>query len=358
MTKTKRIIILTFVLLLVGSLVVVPMIDDYSPSEPKIEEALAEFAFSENLEMKYGDTRLVNIKHTSTKASKIQLYLDDSIIQTWTYPEKRISYLLESNKFNVGAKELKLVVFKGLNLVSEDSRLVKIVSNIIPKQRKALIAKLYPHNQGHFTQGLEFNGNTLFEGTGQNGSSLLAKIDINTGNPIKEVNLEPAYFGEGITIVGNNVYQITWQQQKCFIYNKETFEKVNEISYSGEGWGLCNDAHNIIMSDGSERLYFRNPQTFEINKIIEVYDNVGPITNLNELEYIDGKIYANIWQQNYIVVIDPLSGKILQKIDCSEVISKARGAGEVLNGIAFHSATKKLYLTGKHWNKIAEVTIK
>jgi glutamine cyclotransferase len=112
------------------------------------------------------------------------------------------------------------------------------------------------------------------------------------------------------------------------------------------------------MSDGSERLYFRNPQTFEINKIIEVYDNVGPITNLNELEYIDGKIYANVWQQNYLVVIDPFSGKVLQKINCTDVISKARGGGEVLNGIAFQSSTKKIYLTGKHWSKLAEVTIK
>jgi glutamine cyclotransferase len=358
MSKTRRIIILTLILLMVGSLVIVPMIDNYSTTEPKVQEALAEFAFNESVEMKYGDIRQVNIKHASSKASKIELYIDDSLVQLWNHPATNISYTLESKQFNVGAKELKLSVFKGLELVNEESRLLKIVSNIIPKQRRASVVKLYNHNQGHFTQGLEFNGNTLFEGTGQNGSSLLAKIDMNTGNPIKEINLDPTYFGEGITILGNNVYQITWQQQKCFIYNKETLEKVNEISYSGEGWGLCNDAHNIIMSDGSERLYFRNPQSFEINKIIEVYDNVGPITNLNELEYIDGKIYANVWQQNYLVVIDPFSGKVLQKINCTDVISKARGGGEVLNGIAFQSSTKKIYLTGKHWSKLAEVTIK
>ena len=121
---------------------------------------------------------------------------------------------------------------------------------------------------------------------------------------------------------------------------------------------MCNDAKHIIMTDGSERLYFRNPQTFEINRIVEVYDNLGPITSLNELEYIDGKIYANVWQQNYIVVIDPNSGKVLKKIDCSEVVSKAKGGGEVLNGIAYQPATKKLYLTGKNWSKIAEVVIK
>lgn len=358
MSKSKSIIFLTLIILMVGSLVVVPMFDNYSKNEDLSVEVLAEFAFTDNVDMKFGDVRKVNIKHTSLKASKIELFIEDSLVQTWNHPKKNFSYTLESNKFNVGAKELKLVVYKGNAVVFEDSRLMRVLSNIIPIKKKASVMNLYPHNQGHFTQGFEFNGNELYEGTGQNGSSLLAKIDLNSGNPIKEVNLEPAYFGEGITILGNNVYQITWQQQKCFVYNKETLEKINEITYNGEGWGLCNDAKHIIMTDGSERLYFRNPQTFEINRIVEVYDNLGPITSLNELEYIDGKIYANVWQQNYIVVIDPNSGKVLKKIDCSEVVIKAKGGGEVLNGIAYQPATKKLYLTGKNWSKIAEVVIK
>lgn len=358
MSKSKSIIFLTLIILMVGSLVVVPMFDNYSKNEDLSVEVLAEFAFTDNVDMKFGDVRKVNIKHTSLKASKIELFIEDSLVQTWNHPKKNFSYTLESNKFNVGAKELKLVVYKGNAVVFEDSRLMRVLSNINPIKKKASVMKLYPHNQGHFTQGFEFNGNELYEGTGQNGSSLLAKIDLNSGNPIKEVNLEPAYFGEGITILGNNVYQITWQQQKCFVYNKETLEKINEITYNGEGWGLCNDAKHIIMTDGSERLYFRNPQTFEINRIVEVYDNLGPITSLNELEYIDGKIYANVWQQNYIVVIDPNSGKVLKKIDCSEVVIKAKGGGEVLNGIAYQPATKKLYLTGKNWSKIAEVVIK
>lgn len=358
MSKTKRIIILTFILLMVGSLVIVPMVDNYSTVSTVSNDVIAEFAFSENVEMKFGDVRKVNIKHTTAKASKIELFIDDSLLQSWAHPKKNFFYLLESNKFNVGAKELKLVVYKGASIVFEDSRLMRILSNIDPKSLKASVVKLYPHNQGHFTQGLEFNGNTLYEGTGQNGSSLVAKIDLTSGNPTKEVNLDPSYFGEGITILGDNIYQITWQQQKCFVYNKETLEKTNEITYSGEGWGLCNDSKNIIMTDGSERLYFRNPQTFEIIKTIEVYDNQGPITNLNELEYIDGKIYANVWQQNYIIVIDPNSGKVIKKIDCSEVVLKAKGGGEVLNGIAYQPATKKFFLTGKNWSKIAEVVFK
>lgn len=358
MSKSKRIIFLTLIVLMVGSIVLVPMFDNYSKNDDQSLEVLAEFAFTDNIDMQFGDVRKVNIKHASLKASKIELFIEDSLVQTWNHPPKRFFYTLQSNKFHVGAKELKLVVFKGSTVVFEDSRLMRVLSNINPIKKKASVIKLYPHNQGHFTQGFEFSGNTLYEGTGQNGSSLLAKIDLNSGNPINEVNLEPTYFGEGITIMGNSVYQITWQQQKCFIYNKETLEKTNEITYSGEGWGLCNDAKNIIMTDGSERLYFRNPQTFDIVKIVEVYDNLGPITNLNELEYIEGKIYANVWQQNYIVVIDPDSGKVIKKIDCSEVITKAKGSGEVLNGIAYQATTKKLFLTGKHWSKIAEVVIK
>lgn len=358
MTKTKRIFILVFVLLLIGSMVLVPIFDNMGSNNVEIQENLAQFAFTQNLEIIQGKSRKIVIDHKSLKASKIQLFLDDSLVSTWNHPTQKINFKIDSKYLKVGAKELKLSVFKGAQLISEDSRLLVVLSDIIPQKLKAIVQKLLPHNQGHFTQGLEFNGNTLYEGTGQNGSSLLAKIDMNTGNPSKEVNLEPNYFGEGITILGNNVYQITWQQQKCFVYNKESLDKVSEINYSGEGWGLCNDGKNLIMTDGSERLYFRDPKTFEIIKTLEVYDNQGPITNLNELEFIDGKIYANVWQQDFIIVIDYLSGKVLQKIDCSDVVAKARGGGEVLNGIAYDFSSKKLYFTGKNWSNMAEVLLK
>jgi hypothetical protein len=165
MSKTKRIIILSFILLMVGSLVIVPMIDNYSTTTTKLEKPLAEFAFTDNIEMKYGDVRQVNVKNTALKASKIEFYIDDSLVQTWNHPPKNVSYLLESNKFNLGAKELKLVVFKGASISYEDSRLLRVLSNVKPKSLKASVIKLYPHNQGHFTQGFEFSGNTLYEGT-------------------------------------------------------------------------------------------------------------------------------------------------------------------------------------------------
>ncbi len=358
MSKAKRIVVISLILLFVGSMVLVPLFENNTKESDSASEVLAQFAFQNNLEIYHGLSRDINIIHTSLRASKVELYLDDSLLSSWNHPPKKIKFQLNSEKLKVGAKELRLAIYKGGTLAFEDSRLLVILSDIVPIRRKASVVKLYPHNQGHFTQGLEFNGNTLYEGTGQNGSSLLAKIDMSTGNPTQEVDLESTYFGEGITILGNKVYQITWQQQKCFVYNKETLEKVSEINYNGEGWGLTNNGSQLIMTDGSERIYLRDPSSFEILKTIEVYDNKGPISNLNELEYIDGKIYANVWQQDFIVVIDPISGKVLEKIDCSEVILKARGTGEVLNGIAYQASTKKLFLTGKNWSNMAEVRLK
>lgn len=358
MSKAKRIFIIGSLALIIIAMVAGPLMDTLQSTSTETTEILASFSDDTNFELKHGHHKLIKINHQSLKASKIQLFIDDSLVETWNHPLKSIQYQIDTEKLNVGAKELRLVVYKGGSIVSEDSRLLVVLSDINPKNVKASVVKLYPHNQGHFTQGLEFDGNTLYEGTGQNGSSLVAKIDLNTGNPSIETNLEPTYFGEGITILGNQVYQITWQQQKCFVYNKSTLEKISEINYSGEGWGLSNNGNQLIMTDGSERLYFRNPQTFEIIKTVEVYDNKGPITNLNELEFIDGKLYANVWQQNFIVVIDPNTGKVVQKIDCSEIIAKARGAGEVLNGIAYQKATGKLFLTGKNWSNMAEVNLK
>lgn len=358
MSKAKRIFIFGSLLLIIIAMVAGPLMDTIQSKETETTEILANFTDNSNFELKHGQKKIIRISHQSLKASKLQLFLDDSLVQTWNHPQKSIQYSINTGKLKVGAKELRLVVYKGGSIVSEDSRLLVVLSDVTPKNVKASVINLYPHNQGHFTQGFEFDGNTLYEGTGQNGSSLVAKIDLKTGNPIVETNLEPAYFGEGITILGNNVYQITWQQQKCFVYNKATLEKVSEISYNGEGWGLSNNGSQLIMTDGSERLYFRNPQTFEIIKTVEVYDNKGPITNLNELEFINGKLYANVWQQNYIVVVDPNTGKVIQKIDCTDVVTKARGTGEVLNGIAYQKSTGKLFLTGKNWSNTAEVNLK
>ncbi len=359
MSKTRRILIIVILLLLLGAYFIIPLVDNFDPKTPTQENEieLAYFNFAEDITLKYGSTKNLSFTVKDKSVSKIELVISDNIIQTWNVPRGTISFELNSAKLVLGAQEIKLNIFSKNQLISEDSRLIRVLSDVKPQQLNAKVISLLPHNTLHFTQGLEFYGNELFEGTGQYNESKIMRLDLSSGKIKKSVLIEPTCFGEGITIFNDKLYEITWKEQKCFIYNVNTLELEKTINYVGEGWGLCNDGKNIIMSDGSERIYFRNPETFEIIKTIEVYDNVGPKINLNELEYIDGKIFANVWQENYILVIDPAIGKIERVINCSSVIGQAKGTGEVLNGIAYNKNTKKLYFTGKNWNKIAEVEL-
>jgi glutamine cyclotransferase len=221
------------------------------------------------------------------------------------------------------------------------------------------VTKEYPHDTQNYTQGLEFNNGKLYEGTGdpsQQGKTVVGQIDLKTGGFSGLKNgLDQTYFGEGITIFGNELFQLTWRNGKCFVYDKNTMQLKRDISYTGDGWGLCNDGKALIMSDGTERIYFRNPKTFQIIRTIDVYDNVGPRTFINELEFVNGKIYANIYQTNTIIAIDPLTGKVLEEIDASALEISGKSGGDVLNGIAFNPLTNKTYLTGKYWSKLFEV---
>ena len=205
---------------------------------------------------------------------------------------------------------------------------------------------------------MEFNEGVLYEGTGQLGQSMVAQVNLNSGEIIKKMGLDGTYFGEGITILKDKLYQLTWQNQKCFVYNKSTLAIEKDLTYTGEGWGLCNDGSSLIMSDGTERIVFRNPETFQIERTIEVYDDRGPISKLNELEYIDGLIYANIWMTNSAVVIQPENGKVIAVIDGSILIKEGQNGGDVMNGIAFNAKTSKTYMTGKNWSKLFEVRFK
>ncbi len=359
MSKTKRISIIIILALLLGAYFIIPLIDNFSPQQidEEVEEELAHFDFSDNFTLKYGSEKKMSFTVQSSNVSKIELVISDNLIQTWSKPRGKIYFDFNTKKLLLGAQEVKINIFKGNTLHSEDSRLIRVLSDIIPKQIIAKVKSLSSHNPLNFTQGLEFYKNQLFESTGQYGESKVMKLDFSSGNATKSVDVEATYFGEGITVLNDKIFEITWKEQKCFVYDVNSLALEKTISYVGEGWGLCNDGTNILMSDGSERIYFRNPNTFEITRTIEVYNNKGPIINLNELEYIEGKIYANVWQANYIVVIDPLVGKVERIIDCGEVIGQARGNGEVLNGIAYNKLTKKMYFTGKNWSKIAEVKL-
>jgi glutamine cyclotransferase len=227
------------------------------------------------------------------------------------------------------------------------------------------IQKVYAHDTTAYTQGIEWHNNSLIEGTGLKGKSLLYQMDDQLKPFGKKVKLDPVYFGEGITVFDGKIYQLTGEEHVVFVYDATTFKKIKTLSWPYEGWGLTHNDTALIVSTGSSNLYFVNPTDFSIQKTLGVFNEYGYQSMLNELEYVDGKIFANIYGQNNIVVIDPNSGKITNKIDCSNLLAQAKAsynpllidAGYVLNGIAYRKSTDTYFLTGKCWPVIVEVKL-
>lgn len=219
------------------------------------------------------------------------------------------------------------------------------------------IFSIYPHNETYFTQGFEFSGDTLVESTGKNGYSKIVKYDLNTGNIFCERTLSSEYFGEGITVFNNLIYQLTWHGEKCFVYSYDDIEVLDTLDYTGEGWGLTNDGTDIIMSNGSDKLFFRDPATFGIIKTLTVKDsNNYSVSSLNELEFVNGIIYANVWGGNYIIGIDAESGVVIKKYYLTDLLSYEEAVeSDVLNGIA--SMNGHFFVTGKYWPKIFEIEL-
>ncbi len=315
------------------------------------------FEFEENLAVTFGSP--VNFSfQTGEGVQQVDFICNDTVIKSWKNPTENLNYTFNLANRGVGTYPIRLVATLENGQTYADQRLMRVLSDIEPEIWIAKVIKTYPHQVASFTQGLEFNNGELYEGTGQKGASKIAKVDLKTGKHLQEMNIDATYFGEGITVLNGLIYQLTWTSGKCFVYDQQNLQLKSELLYSGEGWGLCNDGTQIIMSNGTERLVFRDPKTFQITKSIEVYTNQGPIPNLNELEFIDGKIYANVWMTNRIMVIDPQTGKVEAVIDGNEPYKIGQGGGDVLNGIAYNTLTKSLYLTGKYWPLLMEVQLK
>lgn len=221
------------------------------------------------------------------------------------------------------------------------------------------IKNSWPHDTRAYTQGLIFLDGILWESTGQYGASSLRKVELKTGKVIKQISVPRTYFAEGMTVFHNKVFQLTWQEHKGFIYDPATFQKQGEFDYTGEGWGLTHDGASLIMSDGTDQIRFLDPSTLQTTRTINVKDRGEPVDQLNELEYIDGEIYANVYQTDRIARIEPKTGRILGWIDLTGLLAlKDRTGGEdVLNGIAYDEAGKRLFVTGKMWPKLFEIEI-
>ncbi len=227
-----------------------------------------------------------------------------------------------------------------------------------PANLSLSIQQTYPHDTGSFTQGLIIYKGKMYESTGENGHSRLMEIDLKTGRANREVKLDDKYFGEGITILNDTVYQLTWQNKVVLVYTLKDFKKIKEFPINTEGWGITNDGKSLIVSDGTSNLYYYDPATFRLLRTQGVTDAGGLAYNINELEYIDGYVYANQWQLGYIYKIDPATGQVLAKADLNEIWNriKARDArADVPNGIAYDSEQKKIYITGKLWPELYEI---
>jgi len=220
------------------------------------------------------------------------------------------------------------------------------------------VLKTFPHDPHAFTQGLEYYGGFLYESTGETGQSSVRKIELETGKVLQKTELSSEYFGEGLTIFQGKIYQLTWLTKVGFVYDLRTFRKLREFHFYGEGWGLAHDATNLILSDGTNTLRYLDPETFAVVRKLEVYDGKQAVTNLNELEYIENDIYANVWHANRIARIDARSGQVRAWIDCSAIAAEEQKEPEgVLNGIAYDSARHKLFVTGKDWTHVYEIRV-
>ncbi len=222
------------------------------------------------------------------------------------------------------------------------------------------VVEVYPHDPAAFTQGLFFWQGLLYEGTGLYGESSLRQVRLEDGAVLRRVDLEPGFFGEGIAAFGNRIYQLTWREQTGFIYDLGSLNKLGEFTYQGEGWGLTTDGTYLIMSDGSSTLRFVDPETLEIVDRLQVLAAGGAVPLLNELEYVEGEIWANIWLTSVICRIDPASGQVVGWIDLSELTRRELAANpgiDVLNGIAYDAETGRVFVTGKLWSNIYQIRL-
>ena len=297
------------------------------------------------------------LNSNSKTIDSIIYYVNDKKVGSKKGVEK-LSFELKDQK--LGYQNLKAIVYyEGQN--AEATKRVELVSDIQPKLLKYTIVNTYPHDTLAYTQGLEFYRDTLYEGTGQYGKSSLRKTDYKTGKVYKQNSLDSKYFGEGITILNNKVYQLTWQNNEGYVYNADTFQKEKTFTYFKpiEGWGLTNDGKNLYQSDGTEKIWIMDPTTLKEVDYLNVYSFETKIKSINELEWIDGKIYGNVYQKDAIAIINPKNGAVEAIINLADLKKKITKLpdNDVLNGIAYNPKTKTIFVTGKNWDKMFEIKI-
>ena len=272
----------------------------------------------------------------------------------------KVSNKIVLKNISLGEKIIKAKVFCN-NKKEVLIKKIVVLSSIKPKIYNYEILNIYQHDINSYTQGLEFHKGVLYESTGQYGESKLRALDYKNNKILKNINLSPSYFGEGLTVLNEKIYQLTWKEGRGLIYDVNTLEQLDSFNYgqSKEGWGLCNDGRQLYKTDGSENIWILNAETLEEEGFVQAYTNKGRLTNLNELEWVEGKIYANRYQKNGVAIVNPTNGAIEAVLDFKDLKNKVTNHSglDVLNGIAYNAETKSLFVTGKRWDKLFEVRI-
>jgi len=292
----------------------------------------------------------------SKEIDSVAYFVNDKKVGSSKGAEK---FKFELKNQKLGYQYLKATIYFGSDS-SDATKRVEVVSNVEPKLLKYKIVNTYPHDTKAFTEGLEFHDGTLYESTGQKGDSYFRSVDYKTGKVIKQVDLPKEYFGEGITFINGKIFQLSWQENTGFIYDAKTLKLEKTFKYDKEieGWGMTNDGKYIYRSDGTEKIWKMDPETQKLIDYINVYSGTSKIKAINELEYINGKFYVNVWQKDAIAIVNPTSGAvegILNMSDLRKFIKHPQA--EVLNGIAYNPQTKTIFITGKYWEKMFEITV-
>lgn len=317
----------------------------------KMENSGREFTYGEELK---GELKVDG----ELGVDSIVCYWDNKRILTTSSGEFRFRIPEEKT----GKRILKLVAFHPGNKQSIVTQSVIVRPDKAPHKYNYEVVKVYKHDPKAYTQGLVYQDGFMYEGTGQHGFSSVRKVDLATNEILSVLSIDNKYFGEGITIYKDKIYQITWQSHIGFVYDLKTFSRESTFSYNSQGWGITTVGNKLIMSDGSNKLYHIAPESFGVMKEVEVYDNAGTVENLNELEYINGLIWANVWLTDRIVLIDPETGAVRGELDLSKLLpasdrNKLDKDDDVLNGIAYNPKNGTVFLTGKRWPKMFEIKI-
>lgn len=297
---------------------------------------------------------------SSAKIDSIIYLIDGTLIERTANAD---SVSLPTKNLSLGYRMITAIIKQGSQADTITSNIV-LKTNREPVKLGYKVVNTYPHDTNAYTEGLAYIDGKLLESTGEKGTSELKFVDLNTGKTLQKTKLEPQYFGEGSLKIGDKIIMLTWQENIGFIFDAKTFKQIGTFPYqnSREGWGLTFDGKNILRSDGTNRIWRMNANTYKEESYIEVYDAKGPLDSLNELEYINGKIYANVFLTNKIVIINPTTGEVESEIDLTGLFDTSyfreeeRG-NNVLNGIAYDNATNRLFVTGKKWPKLFEIKI-